>query len=81
LRVVGERAAEWHVDRKKLGIMGFSAGGYVAVTVALDKDRTSSARFIPAALRPPGHSSVIHLLIDTNRPSLCVGPSREDLLG
>ncbi len=30
LRIVRDRAAEWGVDAKKVGIMGFSAGGHLA---------------------------------------------------
>lgn len=29
IRVVRERADEWHIDRSRVGIMGFSAGGYL----------------------------------------------------
>jgi len=33
LKIVRERAKEWNVDVKKIGIMGFSAGGHLASTV------------------------------------------------
>ena len=36
LRIVRQRAAEWGVDPKKVGIMGFSAGGVVASMTALE---------------------------------------------
>lgn len=32
LQVVHQRAAEWGIDKKKIGIMGFSAGGHLAST-------------------------------------------------
>lgn len=32
--VVRERAKEWGIDKKKIGIMGFSAGGHLVSTVA-----------------------------------------------
>jgi len=34
LRLVRSRAAEWHLDAKRIGIMGFSAGGEVVGLVA-----------------------------------------------
>ena len=36
IRVVREHAAEWHISPDRIGIMGFSAGGYVAMKAALD---------------------------------------------
>lgn len=36
LRLVRSRAAEWHLDPKRIGIMGFSAGGEVVGLVAFD---------------------------------------------
>ena len=42
---------------KKLGIMGFSAGGYVAVTIGLDNKVETRPNFVGSvyftALRPP----------------------------
>src|SRR5687767_6936809 len=32
IRLVRHRAMEWRVDREKLGILGFSAGGHLAAT-------------------------------------------------
>lgn len=36
LRLVRSRVAEWHLDPKRIGIMGFSAGGEVVGLVAFD---------------------------------------------
>ena len=38
MRVIRSRAAEWHVDPKRLGVMGFSAGGELAALVATRAD-------------------------------------------
>jgi endo-1,4-beta-xylanase len=38
LRVVRSRAAEWHLDPARVGIMGFSAGGEVAGLAAMHPD-------------------------------------------
>ena len=32
IKMIRERAAEWHIDSNKVGIMGFSAGGHLAAT-------------------------------------------------
>ena len=34
IRIVRRRADEWHIDKNDVGIMGFSAGGHLASTVA-----------------------------------------------
>ena len=39
VRVVRERAAEWGIDPNRVGVMGFSAGGHLAATVATRFDR------------------------------------------
>jgi endo-1,4-beta-xylanase len=39
IRVIRARAAEWHVNPAKVGILGFSAGGEVAVLAATRFDR------------------------------------------
>src|SRR6266436_5923119 len=33
IRTVRARATEWHIDPKRIGILGFSAGGHVASTI------------------------------------------------
>jgi endo-1,4-beta-xylanase len=39
IRVIRSRAEEWHVNPAKVGILGFSAGGEVAVLAATKFDR------------------------------------------
>ena len=34
MKIVRQNAAEWHIDRNNVGIMGFSAGGHLASTIA-----------------------------------------------
>jgi acetyl esterase/lipase len=34
VKTVRERAAEWNLDPKRIGVMGFSAGGYLTIGVA-----------------------------------------------
>ncbi len=38
LRTVRARAAEWKIDPKRIGVMGFSAGGHVAATLSTHFD-------------------------------------------
>jgi acetyl esterase/lipase len=46
IEVVREHAAEWHLDPAKVGIMGFSAGGYVAVQAALEHTAANRPAFV-----------------------------------
>jgi len=46
MRVVRQHAAEWHVDPQKIGIMGFSAGGYIADMVMLDDKPETRPNFV-----------------------------------
>jgi acetyl esterase/lipase len=34
IKMVRQHAVDWHIDRKDVGIMGFSAGGHLASTIA-----------------------------------------------
>ncbi|MBM3735207.1 MAG: alpha/beta hydrolase [Acidobacteria bacterium] len=45
VKTVRERAAEWKVDPKRIGIMGFSAGGYVTIGAATRYDAASRPDF------------------------------------
>jgi acetyl esterase/lipase len=75
VRVVRERAAEWHVDRQKLGIMGFSAGGYVAVTVALDNKAETRPNFVGSIYSCCLDTSVI---VPADAPLLFIAGAQND---
>jgi acetyl esterase/lipase len=45
LQVVRQRSAEWGIHTDRIGIMGFSAGGYVAACAALNYDATNRPDF------------------------------------
>jgi acetyl esterase/lipase len=48
IELVREHAAEWGVDAAKVGILGFSAGGFVACRAALEGTGTSRPDFVVA---------------------------------
>ena len=45
MKVVRAHAAEWHIAADRIGIMGFSAGGYLTASVALHYDAQSRPNF------------------------------------
>ena len=45
LRIVRENAKTWHINPKKVGIMGSSAGGHLATTVATHSDSLTVPAF------------------------------------
>ncbi|MFT3867767.1 MAG: alpha/beta hydrolase [Nibricoccus sp.] len=47
MRVVRAHAAEWKIDPKKIGIMGFSAGAIMAVRLVVDADAGDAAAADP----------------------------------
>jgi acetyl esterase/lipase len=48
MRIVRSRAGEWGIQPNRIGIMGFSAGGSVASSVALERDAAARASFLVA---------------------------------
>jgi acetyl esterase/lipase len=48
VRLVRARAAEWYVDPKRVGFIGFSAGAGLTVTIGLDPDAGARPDFIAA---------------------------------
>lgn len=45
VKVVRERAAEWHISPQKIGVVGFSAGGMVASAAVLQNDAAARPNF------------------------------------
>jgi acetyl esterase/lipase len=60
LKLVHHNAESWHVDSKRVGIMGFSAGGGVAVGTALAEPSDASPNFLISLYGPS--------LMDVNVP-------------
>jgi acetyl esterase/lipase len=77
IQVVRERAAEWHIDTHKIGFIGFSAGGYMAVEVALDHTAQNRPDFVGAIypccvsasdIKVPGDAPPVFFLHAYNDP-------------
>jgi acetyl esterase/lipase len=84
IKVIRERAAEWHVDSRKIGLMGFSAGGYVAVEAALEHSAETRPDFIASIygccinaseLKVPDDAPPIFFLHAYNDPVSASSPS------
>jgi acetyl esterase/lipase len=45
MKAVRRHAAEWHIDRNNVGIMGFSAGGHLASTIATHSTGDAAPNF------------------------------------
>ncbi|HVT35005.1 MAG TPA: alpha/beta hydrolase [Nevskiaceae bacterium] len=74
LRLVRERAAEWKIDAKRVGFIGFSAGGAVATALSLDAD--ASARPNVTAAIYPGPWPLDHVPADA--PPLFIAAAADD---
>ncbi|HUO66287.1 MAG TPA: alpha/beta hydrolase [Gammaproteobacteria bacterium] len=73
LRLVRRRAVEWHVDPARVGIMGFSAGGGVAVGTALAPKSDASPDFLVSLYGPslqdvdvPAHAPPLFVAVGSN---------------
>ena len=61
LRLIRSNAGEWHVDPARVGIMGFSAGGGIAIGAALAERSDASPDFLISLYGPS--------LMDVNVPA------------
>ena len=81
IRIVRSRAAQYGIDPHKVGIMGFSSGGHVAVTASTlyntIKDPDPELAAISAR---PDFSILIYSVISLSK-DYCHGGSRTNLLG
>jgi acetyl esterase/lipase len=82
IRTVRSRAKEWGVDPKRLGIMGFSAGGHLASTAAthFDDGKTDAEDPIDRASCRPDFAILCYPVITFKKPYAHMG-SRNNLLG
>ena len=82
IRTVRTRAAEWNVDPRRLGVIGFSAGGHLASTTGthFDAGNPTSADPIERANARPDFMLLIYPVI-TMRDSITHAGSRRNLIG
>jgi acetyl esterase/lipase len=79
IKIVRQRAAEWKVDRNRIGIMGFSAGGHLASTAATHFNTSYIPNPEAISLRPDFLVLVYPVISMTD--SLTHRGSRRNLLG
>jgi len=74
IRIVRSRASEWGIGSNRIGIMGFSAGGYLAVCAASQYDGQSRPDFVAAiyAGSPPG------LTVPADAPAMFLALAADD---
>jgi acetyl esterase/lipase len=53
LRLIRERAKQWHVDRDRLGVLGFSAGGMIASRLLLQSEPADAPAFVGVMYAAP----------------------------
>ena len=76
IKTVRQQAPEWGIQRDRIGIMGFSAGGFVAVGAAIEFDPDSRPDFA-AAIYP---ASTENLVAPVNAPPLFIAYANDDAL-
>lgn len=75
MRYVRSHAAQWHIDPKRIGMMGGSAGGMTAIDVAYTKDDLARPDFVVAMIPPKNVEEV-----PATAPPLFVAASVDDPL-
>jgi acetyl esterase/lipase len=82
IRTVRARAKEWQIDPKRIGVMGFSAGGHLASTAATHFDDGNAEADDPidkVSCRPD--FTILCYPVITMKPPYAHGGSRKKLLG
>ncbi len=82
LRIVRSRAKEWHLDPKRIGVWGFSAGGHLASTAAthFDEGKRDADDPIERVGCRPDFAILCYPVITLQPPYAHMG-SRRNLLG
>lgn len=82
IRLVRANAAEWKLDDRRIGVLGFSAGGHLASTAAthFDEGDAKSADPIERVSSRPDVAILVYPVVTMTDPFTHAG-SRENLLG
>ncbi len=82
IRMVRQHASAWHINPQKVGIMGFSAGGHLASTVAtqFDEGNPEAIKLVDRYSSRPDFSLLIYPVISFHDQYTHQG-SRKALLG
>jgi acetyl esterase/lipase len=79
IKIVRENTTEWGIDKNKIGIMGFSAGGHLASTVATHFNKVAIENSNNTNLRPDFQILVYPVI--SMQDSLTHRDSKRQLLG
>lgn len=79
IKLVRENATKWGLDKNKIGIMGFSAGGHLTSTAATHFEKSYIENKENTSLRPDFQILVYPVISMTN--TLTHGGSKDNLLG
>lgn len=82
LRIVRANAANWHIRKDRIGIMGFSAGGHLASTLLthFDSGNPAATDSIEQQSSRPDFGILIYPVISMSKPVMHAG-SRNNLIG
>jgi acetyl esterase/lipase len=82
MRISRHRAAEWNIQKNKIGIIGFSAGGHLAANLSTQFDEGDEASTDPIEREScrPDFSALIYPVITMKQPHVHEN-SRNNLIG
>ena len=82
MRMVRANAAQWNIQKNNIGIMGFSAGGHLASTLAthFDDGNRNAADTIERESSRPDFAVLVYPVISMSKPIMHTG-SRNKLIG
>lgn len=78
LRIVRSRAAEWGIDPKRVGMVGFSAGANLILNLATTADAETRPNFVGLAATWPYNQKITSFTIDGRVPPAFVLHTKDD---
>ena len=84
LRLIRHRAIEWGVNPQQVGIIGFSAGGHLAATLAVhfdDEPRAANADAVAGENARPDFAVLVYAVVSMNDEALMHAGSKKNLMG